>query len=213
MPGNGIVFTCGIEAFQDYSYLITVLKSYGIQCVIDVRNKAEIETTPRAGKTALRELFYLSNLHYRDYTDGFSLDVTDRRFLCSKGYVDLEKYRHSLAFTTCSKKLSSGIERDYRSCLLGYQNDFRECHRFLLGFYLLDDGINLHHLCGGEPPVITQAEAEQARVEEEFPSIDQLALFEMPVTTYSEKRSKTLELISKSFGQKWLDDGGKIRGS
>ena len=204
-----LAYSCGIEAFTDNDHLASVLYSWGVRAVFDVRNKSEIQRTPNAGTTWLRELFFRHGMYYEDMSKGFSLDVTERRFLTAKGYVNMREYRRSLAFTENVKKLKKMMDDGVTVCLLGYHNDYRACHRFLLGFPLLEDGIDLLHLRPAGYDPLPQSAAEREKMDEEFPVIDQIALFDMPKESDEERRNKLYDLLNKQFGQKWLEEGGK----
>ena len=101
------------------------------------------------------------------------------------------------------------MNQGYNVCLLGYRNDYRACHRFLLGFPLLDDGIELVHLRPAGYDPLPQSRAEKEKMDAEFPVIDQIPLFEMPKESDEERRDKLHDLLNKQFGLKWLEEGGK----
>lgn len=203
----GTVYALGIENLA-LEQQLEIMQQFAIRCILDVRNISEIKEFSR---TVMKEYFYINQIHYRDYSSLLSMDTSERKFLTSQGYMDFKKYAESLACKEAMDKIGRGVTRGYNCCILGFWADPKRCHRtFLAGHELLQRGIDMIHITA--QGWLSQSQIEQAVVEENFPSIDQLALFDVPQTPYEDKLSESLKKANKTIGQQWLSERSENSG-
>lgn len=202
MPG--IAYSLGTEPMQDITQLLQTLRMYGVAVVFDARNRYEVHIKPGLGKTEIKELCPFYGIRYIDAADGFSMDNVERKYQHSRGYTNFEKYVSSLSFKTQISKFQKELQHYGNVCLLGYRESVPHCHRFYIASELLKDGIDVLHIGPGTPK--PQSILEKEEVDAAFPELNQVALFPVPQEPYESKLAKTLVMLNKEIGEKWLKE-------
>lgn len=199
---SGTVFIIGTETLSLQQQL-DIIRRHGVICIIDVRNYAET-LAQKLKRIQMREFFYSNQIHYRDYSSSLSMDVQERKFQSANGFVDFAKYRSALGYSTSLTKIQQGVDRGYNCCILGYRDAPEDCHRsILVGHGLLLNGIDALHITSNAAP-ITQSELEERMVEQAFPKIDQMTLFDVPQQPFEKKLDIVLRQKNKDLGKRWL---------
>ena len=199
---SGIIYTCGIEALTNAKHFLNTMYMYGVHTIFDVRNASELRKKQYVSKQEMKELSPFAKMNYVDAGSGFSMDINDRKLLHSKGYIDFEKWAASLSFQTFKKQITDRAINGEKVCLLGYYERPSKCHRFFISSELLKDGFDVQHIGPGTPQLHSALEREE--VDKAFPEYDQIAMFEVPKTSYEEKLQKTLKILNKEIGETWL---------
>lgn len=199
---NGTVYILGTE-MHPLQELLEIIRRHGIVCVIDVRNYTET-LAQKVQRIELKEFFYSNQIHYRDYSESLSMDTQERKYLNSNGYMDFTKYRSSLGYSTAISKLKEGVRRGYNCCVIGYRRGLGDCHRsILVGHGLLMEGVDAMHITSNIG-VLPQSELEKMLVEQAFPTIEQMTLFDMPQQPFEDKLETVLKDKNKELGKRWL---------
>lgn len=198
------VYSLATEPMTDIKMLLATLRMYGVNIVLDVRSRYEVQKTPGLSKQEVFELCPLWGIDYVDAADGFSMDVEEKKYLHSKGYVNYEKYTSSLAFHMQMDRVRAYAAEGRAVCLLGYREKVPTCHRFIIASELLKQGFDVLHI--GPGPLKPHSELEREEVETSFPELDQIAMFEVPKEPYESKLTKTLKLVNMSVGEAWLKE-------
>ena len=207
MSDVGTVYSLGTEALTLEEQL-SILVHLGVHCVLDVRNASETKSQSRI---EMKEFFYINQIHYRDYSGYLSMDTTERKFLTSQGYMDFQKYTESLNCKEAMTRIERGAAKGYACCLLGYHADPAICHRSILaGHELLKRDIDVQHII--KAGTMSQSLLEHELVDQECPSLDQIALFDVPQTPYEEKLTETIRRRNKLLGQTWLQERNQSYG-
>lgn len=200
MSGNVYILGAEMHSMQT---LADIAKEYQIVCMIDVRNYTET-LAQKVSRIAYKEFFYSNQIHYRDYSASLSMDTQERKFQTTSGFMDFTKYRGALGYSTAITKLCDGSRKGYNCCVLGYRKGLGDCHRsILVGHGLLMEGVDALHITSNIG-LLPQSELEKMLVEQAFPTIDQMTLFDVPQQPYEDKLNQVLKEKNKELGQRWL---------
>lgn len=199
---GGTVYILGTETHPLQAQL-AIMRKYRIVCVIDVRNFTET-LAQKMQRIELKEFFYSNQIHYRDYSGSLSMDVQERKYQNSNGFMDFAKYRGALGYTSAMSKIKTGAMKGYNCCIIGYRKGLGDCHRsILVGHGLLMEGVDALHITSNIG-LLPQSELEKMLVEQTFPAIQQMTLFDVPQQPFEEKLELVLKEKNKELGKRWL---------
>jgi uncharacterized protein (DUF488 family) len=125
-----IIYTVG-HSTHPAPYFLELLKSYGVDCLIDVRSLAASRFNPQYNKKALSEFLNKKGIEYHHMPDEFGARQTDPKML-SNGKVDFEKVRNSDAFKNGLKKLQELSDKGKSMALMCSESEPLNCHRFVM---------------------------------------------------------------------------------
>jgi uncharacterized protein (DUF488 family) len=125
-----IIYTVG-HSTHPAAYFLELLKSYGVDCLVDVRSMAASRFNPQYNKKSLAEFLNKHNIEYHHMPDEFGARQTDPEIL-SNGKVDFEKVRNSGAFKNGLKKLQELSDAGKSVALMCSESEPLSCHRFVM---------------------------------------------------------------------------------
>jgi uncharacterized protein (DUF488 family) len=125
-----IIYTVG-HSTHPAPYFLELLKSYGVDCLVDVRSLAASRFNPQYNKKALAEFLSKHNVEYHHLPDEFGARQTDPQIM-SHGKVDFEKVRDSKAFKSGLKKLQELSDEGKSLALMCSESEPLSCHRFVM---------------------------------------------------------------------------------
>lgn len=170
------VYTIGHSAHK-INYFLSILRTYNINCIIDVRSIPYSKYTPQFNEDNLKTILHNNKIHYismgkelgarRDETDLYTLE----------GYLDFEKVRMSSLFIKGIERIKAGIEKGFNITLMCTEKDPIDCHRnILVARELYKQDYDVVNILDYEKIEI-QSDLEKRLLDMYFPNRTQPALF------------------------------------
>lgn len=169
------IFTIGYSGFEIEDF-IRVLKSFSVNCVIDVRSIPFSKMFSAYNREELEIKLNENDILYRNYSYEFGARQSEEKFF-SNNIFDFEKFMKSEQFLTGIEKVSKGIKKGYNFVLMCAEKDPINCHRSIMvakGFY--DNQYEVIHIINKDY-YETQQELELRLLEMYHPNRFQLNLF------------------------------------
>ena len=144
---NQIVFTIG-HSTHDIDYFIGLLKTYEINCLIDVRSQPYSKFAPQFNKDELISKLTSEKILYAHFGKEFGARHTESSLLDDSGKkVDFDKVRKSDEFNQGWQRLKKALELgQYTIALMCAEADPFDCHRFSLISYQLRQKVAVNHI-------------------------------------------------------------------
>ena len=141
-----IIYTVGhsthpIEVFLD------LLKTYSVNCLIDVRSIAASSYNPQYNKEPLTNFLKANGIIYLHFAEEFGARHTDPDLLDDEGKVNFELVRKSWNFKNGVERLWEGLDKGYIIALMCSESEPFDCHRFsMVSIALQKDGFEVRHI-------------------------------------------------------------------
>jgi len=141
-----IIYTVGhsthsIDVFLDF------LKTYRINCLIDVRSTAASTYNPQYNKIPLSNALKTHGIIYMHFAEEFGARHTDPDLLDDDGKVDFELVRKSWHFKNGIDRLWLGVDKGYTVALMCSESEPFDCHRFsMISIALEREGFEVKHI-------------------------------------------------------------------
>ena len=141
-----VIYTVGhsthsIEVFLD------LLKTYSINCLIDVRSVAASSYNPQYNKEPLSNFLKANDIIYLHFSEEFGARHSDPDLLDDEGKVDFELVRKSYSFKKGVERLWQGLDKGYTIALMCSESEPFDCHRFsMVSIALEKDGFAVKHI-------------------------------------------------------------------
>jgi len=140
------IYTLG-HSTHSPEYFLELLKTYSINCVIDVRSVAASSYNPQYNKEPLSDFLKNNGITYLHFADEFGARHTDPDLLDEEGKVDFEKVRKSWLFKNGVERLWSGLDKGFIIALMCSEGEPFDCHRFsMISVALEKDGLVVKHI-------------------------------------------------------------------
>jgi uncharacterized protein (DUF488 family) len=141
-----VIYTVGHSTHQ-LDYFLELLKTYKINCLVDVRSVAASSYNPQYNKEPLPGFLKNNGVTYMHFAEEFGARHTEPELLDDEGKVDFEKVRRSRNFQRGVDRLRRGIKKGFTIALMCAESDPFNCHRFsLISVALENDGFNVRHI-------------------------------------------------------------------
>lgn len=138
-------FTIGC-AHRTPQYLLKLLRSRSIDCVVDIRSSPNISSKTEFTSEKLKTFLQKNAITYLPFTVEFGLYPPS----CFDATNDLLRYEEAVrtvSFQRGIERLKTGLEKGYTIALLGEPINPTECHRYsIIGRYLQKQGITALHI-------------------------------------------------------------------
>ncbi len=156
-----VVYTVGHSNVSAEAF-VTLLKSHGIEVLVDVRSAPYSKYVPHFNRDVLKQAIVDAGLKYLYLGRELGGRPPGLHFYGSDGHVRYDLIAASPEFCQGIERLRRGI-REHRVALMCNEEDPRECHRRLLvGRVLAEGGVTVLHIRGDGR---VQSEAELAEAE------------------------------------------------
>ena len=166
------VFTVG-HSNHPVEHFLTLLKTHGVQVVVDARSQPYSKYATQFDQEALRPAVQDAGIRYLYLGKELGGRPEGKEFYDEEGHVLYDRVAATSLFQEGISRLERGIH-EYKVALLCAEEDPAACHRRLLvGRVLVDHGIQVEHIRGDGR---VQTEGEVAA--EADPDKDQLSLFQ-----------------------------------
>lgn len=138
------LYTIG-HSTHEIGHFIGLLKTYGVNCVVDVRTLAASRFNPQYNKAALSASLRDHQITYIHMPAEFGARHTDPSLL-THGRVDFDKVRKSENFRKGVERIRHGVNKGFTIALMCAEADPLECHRFSLISFALKDEFDVVHI-------------------------------------------------------------------
>lgn len=190
------IYTIG-HSTHEINYFIELLKTHGINCVVDVRTLAASRFNPQYNKARLSASLKDEGITYIHMPEEFGARHTDPSLL-TNGRVDFDKVRKSTLFKKGVERLKHGLNKGFIIALMCAEADPLECHRFSLISFALRDEFEVYHILK-DNTVITNLELEQELLKKYKKKLLTSDLFQS-AHTYDERVTAAYKLQSAEIG-------------
>jgi len=141
-----VIYTIG-HSTHTASYFLEMLKTFSIDCVIDVRSIAASSYNPQFNKKALSTFLNINQITYLHFADEFGARHENPKLLDYEGKVDFEKVRQSISFKNGVERLRQGVFKGFTIALMCSESDPFDCHRFsMVSIALAKEGFEVKHI-------------------------------------------------------------------
>jgi uncharacterized protein (DUF488 family) len=141
-----IIYTIG-HSTHPLDYFLELLKTYKVNCVVDVRSVAASSYNPQYNKEPLSNFLKNNDVVYLHLAEEFGARHGEPELLDDEGKVDFEKVRKSWSFQNGVERLWQGINKGYTIALMCSESEPFDCHRFsMISFALEKDGFDVEHI-------------------------------------------------------------------
>lgn len=145
MEKKPVIYTIG-HSTHPLDYFLDLLKTYKINCLVDVRSVPASSYNPQYNQEALKNFLKKNGITYLHFPEEFGARHTEPALL-NEGQVDFEKVRSSLAFKNGVERLWQGVEKGFTITLMCSEGEPLDCHRFSMVSLALDkDGFDVKHI-------------------------------------------------------------------
>ena len=130
---------------QTQEEFLTLLTSYGINCIVDVRSVPASKYSPQFNQENLKWFLKSHGIQYLHFGDEFGARRTDS--IDENGQVNFELAVKTPNFQQGVVRLMRGLEKGYQIVLMCSEADPLECHRFsMVSRYFYDLGLDVQHI-------------------------------------------------------------------
>ena len=137
------LFSMGLARRGKVENVVEVLREKGIQCVVDVRERQNVEGW--FGQNNLRLCMKEAGMIYMSFLDEFG--KVEERTRKKNGKVNYEKACKDEWFTKGIQRLQAGLQKGFRIVLLGLEAEPQESFRYLvIGRRLEELGYQVCHI-------------------------------------------------------------------
>jgi uncharacterized protein (DUF488 family) len=141
-----IIYTIG-HSTHPIDYFLDLLKTFNVNCVVDVRSIAASSYNPQYNKEALSNFLKNNDVVYMHFAEEFGARHGEPELLDDEGKVDFEKVRKSWHFQQGIERLWQGINKGYTIALMCSESEPFDCHRFsMISIALEKDGFHVEHI-------------------------------------------------------------------
>ena len=138
------IYTIG-HSTHEIGYFIDLLKTHGVNCVVDVRTLAFSRFNPQYNKEKLSASLRDAGITYIHMPEEFGARHTDPSLL-TNGHVDFEKVRKTESFKHGIERLHHGVNKGFVIALMCAEADPLDCHRFSLISVALKNDFEVLHI-------------------------------------------------------------------
>lgn len=176
-----VIYTIGhsthpIEVFLD------LLKTFSINCLIDVRSVAASSYNPQYNKEPLSNFLKANGITYLHFAEEFGARHTDPDLLDEEGKVNFELVRKSWNFKQGVERLWQGIDKCFIIALMCSESEPFDCHRFsMVSIALEKDGFDVKHILK-DKTLKTNAQLESQLLKKYEKKIPQPDMFQPNIT-------------------------------
>ena len=177
--GKGItdeIYSIGYAGLSIEDF-VRLLKQFEIDAVVDVRSNPHSRFHTDFDLERLRPCLAKAGIKYENYKEEFGARQTERRFMNEGGYLDFGLFSASDNFKAGYRRVSEGIDRGRRVCLMCAEKNPESCHRAIMVTRRFHEAgyIALHIMHDGS--TLTQSDVEEKLVDLFFKNRSQISLF------------------------------------
>jgi len=197
------IYTVGHSSHK-LEYFLLLLKSHGVNCLVDVRSTPYSKYTPQFNMDGLKIFLNSNGIYYIFMGKEFGARREDRSLYTLEGYLDFEKVTETSLFDSGIERIKAGIEKDFNIALMCTEKDPIDCHRNILvarEFHKRNYKVN-NILENGK--IQTQEYIEKRLLDMYFPNRMQQTMFDIGET------KSDIELVDQVYRLRNKDIGYSI---
>ncbi|GAA0865006.1 Uncharacterized conserved protein [uncultured Clostridium sp.] len=195
------IFAIGHSNYP-YDKLIEMIKRYGINCVVDIRETPYSTYNTQYNREALGENLKSSGFTYVYMGHEFGAKRQTKESYNDDGYADFKKVIKEELFLKGIERITKGLQMGYKIVLLGAMQDPIRCHRsIMLGKYLNEKGFNVKYIMH-EGNIVNQNYIEEDLLNKYFSDRNQLSIDSLLGTDKSREEmiEEGYKLANKEIG-------------
>ena len=181
-----IIYTVG-HSTHEFSYFLTLLSAYQINCIVDVRSIPASGRNPQYNQGALQNNLQAEDIIYLHFGKEFGARQPSSTVQNEDGQVDFEKFRQTNAFQKGINQLEDGLEKGYNIALMCSESHPLDCHRFsMISNFLVDNGFEVHHILK-DKTLVAHEEMEAEMLKKYAKKLPQPSLFAPNISKEDER--------------------------
>lgn len=195
------IFAVGHSNYP-YDKLIEMIKKYGINCVVDIRETPYSKYNTQYNRESLRENLKSSGFTYVYMGHEFGAKRQTKESYNDDGYADFEKVIKEELFLKGIERITKGLQMGYKIVLLGAMQEPIRCHRsIMLGKYLNEKGFDVKYIMH-EGNIVNQDYIEEDLLNKYFSDRNQLSIDSLLGTDKSREEmiEEGYKLANKEIG-------------
>lgn len=195
------IFAIGHSNYP-YDKLIEMIKKYGINCVVDIRETPYSKYNTQYNRESLRENLKSSGFTYVYMGHEFGAKRQTKESYNDDGYADFEKVIKEELFLKGIERITKGLQMGYKIVLLGAMQEPIRCHRsIMLGKYLSEKGFDVKYIMH-EGYIVNQDYIEEDLLNKYFSDRNQLSIDSLLGTDKSREEmiEEGYKLANKEIG-------------
>lgn len=195
------IFAIGHSNYP-YDKLIEMIKKYGINCVVDIRETPYSKYNTQYNRESLRENLKSSGFTYVYMGHEFGAKRQTKESYNDDGYADFEKVIKEELFLKGIERITKGLQMGYKIVLLGAMQEPIRCHRsIMLGKYLNEKGFDVKYIMH-EGNIVNQDYIEENLLNKYFSDRNQLSIDSLLGTDKSREEmiEEGYKLANKEIG-------------
>ena len=195
------IFAVGHSNYP-YDKLIEMIKKYGINCVVDIRETPYSKYNTQYNREVLRENLKSSGFTYVYMGHEFGAKRQTKESYNDDGYADFEKVIKEELFLKGIERITKGLHMGYKIVLLGAMQEPIRCHRsIMLGKYLNEKGFDVKYIMH-EGNIVNQDYIEEDLLNKYFSDRNQLSIDSLLGTDKSREEmiEEGYKLANKEIG-------------
>ena len=195
------IFAIGHSNYP-YEKLIEMIKEYGIDCVVDIRETPYSKYNTQYNREVLRENLKSSGFTYVYMGHEFGAKRQTKESYNDDGYADFEKVIKEELFLKGIERITKGLQMGYKIVLLGAMQEPIRCHRsIMLGKYLNEKGFDVKYIMH-EGNIVNQNYIEEDLLNKYFSDRNQLSIDSLLGTDKSREEmiEEGYKLANKEIG-------------
>ena len=197
------IFAIGHSNYP-YDKLIEMIKKYGIDCVVDIRETPYSKYNTQYNREVLRENLKSSGFTYVYMGHEFGAKRQTKESYNDEGYADFEKVIKEELFLKGIERITKGLQMGYKIVLLGAMQEPIRCHRsIMLGKYLNEKGFDVKYIMH-EGNIVNQDYIEEDLLNKYFSDRNQLSIDSLLGTDKSREEmiEEGYKLANKEIGHR-----------
>ena len=197
------IFAIGHSNYP-YDKLIEMIKKYGIDCVVDIRETPYSKYNTQYNREVLRENLKSSGFTYVYMGHEFGAKRQTKESYNDDGYADFEKVIKEESFLKGIERITKGLQMGYKIVLLGAMQEPIRCHRsIMLGKYLNEKGFDVKYIMH-EGNIVNQDHIEEDLLNKYFSDRNQLSIDSLLGTDKSREEmiEEGYKLANKEIGHR-----------
>ena len=199
------VFTIGHSVLPIEEFL-EIVKTYKIDCIVDVRSTPYSKYAPQYNKESLTETLSSQKVRYLSMGKEFGARREEKELYSKDGYLDFKKVRMSKSFLHGVERIKQGLDKGFVIALMCTEKNPVECHRTnMVAKGLHDNGIEIAHITH-DKKIMTQQDMEKELLDKFFPERHQISIFEeleAPALTHA-------EMVEEAYARQNIEIGYRI---
>ena len=140
-----LIYTVG-HSNHSADYFLELLKTYSVNCLVDVRSLAGSRFNPQFNKSALSAQMNSNGIQYLHFAKEFGARRSEPHLLDKNGQLDFEKVRQTKDFISGVGKLKEKAAGGFSVALMCAEADPLRCHRFSMLSVALKTDFEIYHI-------------------------------------------------------------------